>query len=97
MSHMLSSIYSFTGLRYEDLLNSSKPAIAEAIDLADPEVVKGRMRRLKRASDLTYKGKNLPDYAPNLKMEPFKSDLWEDVLKLEKRNEEYEIMNLHKK
>jgi ubiquinol-cytochrome c reductase subunit 7 len=79
------------------LLNSSKPAIAEAMALADPEVIKGRLRRLKRASDLTYKAKNLGDYAPNMKLDPFKEDLWEDVLKVEARNEEYEIVNLHKK
>jgi ubiquinol-cytochrome c reductase subunit 7 len=87
----------YTGLRHEDLLNSSKPSIAEALELADPDVIKGRLRRLKRASDLTYKAKSLGDYAPNAILDPFKEELWEDVMKVEARNEEYEIVNLHKK
>jgi ubiquinol-cytochrome c reductase subunit 7 len=87
----------YTGLQHEDLLNSSKPAIAEALELADPEVIKGRLRRLKRASDLTYKAKSLGDYAPNAKLDPFKIELWDDVKKIEARNDEYDIVNLHKK
>jgi len=79
------------------LLNSSKPAIAEAIELADPDVVKGRLRRLKRASDLSYKTKILQDYAPNMQLEPFKVELWEDVKKIEAREAEYAILDMHKK
>jgi ubiquinol-cytochrome c reductase subunit 7 len=79
------------------LLNSSKPSIAEALELADPDVIKGRLRRLKRASDLSFKGKSLGDYAPNALLDPFKDELWEDVKKVEARDEEYDIVNLHKK
>ena len=52
---------------------------------------------MKRASDLTYKAKSLGDYAPNAKLDPFKIELWEDVKKIEARNDEYDIVNLHKK
>lgn len=85
------------GLQYEDLLNSSRPEVAEALDLADPDVMQGRLRRLKRASDLTYKGKELQDYAPDMKLTPFKTELWEDVQKIKAREEEYALLDLHKK
>lgn len=84
-------------MRFEDLLISDRPQCTEALELADKDIVAGRMRRLKRASDLSYKNKELPDYAPDMKLEPFKSELWDDVLKIEKRNEEYELLDLHKK
>ena len=56
----------------------------------------GRMRRLKRASDLSYKTKELPDYAPNMKLEPFAYELWEDVEKIKKRDEEALLLDMHK-
>lgn len=55
------------------------------------------MRRLKRASDLSFKGKELQDYAPGMQLEPFKSELWEDVKKIEAREAEYALLDLHKK
>lgn len=55
------------------------------------------MRRLKRASDLQFKGKLLHDYAPNMQLEPFKEELTPDILKIEKRDEEYEVLDFHKK
>ena len=76
---------------------SETPAMKEALELADPEVVKGRMRRLKRASDLCYKQKILQDYAPDMKLEPFKEELYPDLVKLRKRNDEIALLNLHKK
>jgi ubiquinol-cytochrome c reductase subunit 7 len=78
------------------LLNSSKPEVAEALELADPEYVKGRMRRLKRASDLSFKGKNLGDYS-NETLTPFKVELWEDVKKIQARDAEYALLDLYKK
>lgn len=91
-------IFQLLGLRYEDLLNSSKPAIAEALELADPEVLHGRMRRLKRASDLCVKQKRYIDYAePRPLEEVFQEDLLKDVDKLQARNDEMELLNLHKK
>uniref|UniRef100_A0A7S3L3S0 Cytochrome b-c1 complex subunit 7 n=1 Tax=Amphora coffeiformis TaxID=265554 RepID=A0A7S3L3S0_9STRA len=85
------------GLRWEDLIISARAPVTEAMELADPDVMKGRMRRLKRASDLSYKGKVLTDYVDVAKLEPFKFELWDDVKKLQARDEEYAIMNLHKK
>ena len=76
---------------------SERPAYKEALNLQPPEVLQGRLRRLKRASDLSYKGKNLQDYAPDMKLEPFKEEFYPDVLKIQKRNEEYELLDLHKK
>jgi len=86
-----------TGLRWEDLLISSRAPVTEAMELADADVMKGRLRRLKRASDLSYKGKILTDYVDADKLEPFKFELWDDVKKLQARDEEYAIMDLHKK
>lgn len=87
-----------TGLRYEDLLISETAVTKEALELADPEVVKGRMRRLKRASDLCLKHKNLQDYAPpGTVYEPFKFELTPDIQKIKARNDEYAILDLHKK
>lgn len=71
--------------------------MAEALELADPDVLKGRMRRLKRASDLSYKGKNYTDYKSADNLEPFKLELWQDVKKIEAREEEYEMLNYYKK
>lgn len=84
------------GLRYEDLLNNSEPHIAEALELADPAVRVGRQRRLKRASDLSFKTKTLQDYAPNMKLEPFKKELREDMNKIKARDEEIAKLNYHK-
>ena len=84
------------GLRYEDLLNNSDPTIAEALELADPEVQIGRQRRLKRASDLSVKQKLLQDYAPNMKLEPLKEELWDDIQKIKARDEEFKLLNGHK-
>jgi hypothetical protein len=87
----------YVGLRYEDLLISETPAAKEALSLASPDVVTGRMRRLKRASDLCFKAKTLQDYAPNMELEPFKMELSADIAKVEARNEEYELLDLYKK
>ena len=74
-----------------------EPDVVEALKLADPDVLHGRMRRLKRASDLTFKAKSLPDYAPNMALEPFKEEFYGDLLKLRKRDDEYAALNYHKK
>lgn len=76
---------------------SERPAYKEALNLQDPEILQGRLRRLKRASDLCYKGKSLTDYAPDMKLEPFKEEFYPDVLKIQKRNEEHDLLELHKK
>lgn len=84
-----------TGARYEDLI-IDEPDVVETLKLADPEVLHGRMRRLKRASDLSVKTKVLQDYAPNMALEPFKEEFYDDLLKLRKRDEEFAALNFHK-
>ena len=86
-----------SGLRYEDLLNRDKPDIAEAIELADPDVITGRMRRLKRASDLCLKQKRFQDYADTSNLDCFKEELWPDVERIQQRDEEYALLNMYKK
>ena len=76
---------------------SGRPAVAEAMELADPDVLKGRMRRLKRASDLSYKAKNYTDYRSADNLDPFKMELWDDVKKIEAREEEYAMIDQYKK
>jgi ubiquinol-cytochrome c reductase subunit 7 len=67
------------------------------LELADPEIITGRYRRLKRASDLSYKTKILQDYAPDMELEPFKEELWDDIQKIKARDEEKLLLELHKK
>ena len=74
------------GLRYEDLLNEGERDIAEAMALADPEVITGRTRRIKRALDLGFKRKNLQDYAPDMELDIYKSELYESVEKIRARD-----------
>lgn len=78
-------------------MNSSHDDFAEALELADPDVMKGRLRRLKRASDLCFKAKRLQDYAPDMKLEPFKEELWGDIERLRARNDEIALLDLYKK
>lgn len=79
---------------------SETSAAAEALSLADDDVLQGRLRRLKRASDLSYKAKMMQDYVPASTMaalEPFTMDLSADIDKIKARNVEYGILDLHKK
>ena len=86
------------GLKYEDLLNNEQLYIKEALELSDPEYYYGRLRRLKRASDLTLKGKNYTDYAPSgTTYEPYVFELRSEIEKLKERDEEEALLNLHKK
>ena len=85
------------GLRYEDLLNEGERDIAEAMALADPEVITGRTRRIKRALDLGFKRKNLQDYAPDMELDIYKSELYETVEKIRARDQEYALLNAHNK
>ena len=86
-----------TGLRYEDVINEDELPIKEALELADPEVTVGRIRRLKRAIDLNFKQKNFVDYAPNVDQETFKFEFYEDVEKIKARDQEYALLNAHNK
>lgn len=86
-----------SGLRWEDLIISETPVVQEALQLAHPDVVKGRMRRLKRASDLSFKGKFYTDYKDPASLEPYKMELFPIIQKIKKRNEEEILLNLHKK
>ena len=85
------------GLRYEDLLTDQYHQVKEALELASDEVKIGRERRLKRAVDLSYKRKSLTDYAPDMKLEPFKEELYEDLCRIKERDDEYSSMNLYHK
>jgi ubiquinol-cytochrome c reductase subunit 7 len=85
------------GLRYEDILNQNEKEIAEALSFADPDTVTGRSRRVKRAMDLSFKRKNFKDYAPDVDQETFKSELYDDVMKIKARNQEYALLNAHSK
>lgn len=85
------------GLRYEDLLIEEDPSTAEALKLADPEVLTGRTRRLKRAIDLSYKRKSLLDYAPDMDQETFKMDVIPDIERIRERDQEYAQLNAHNK
>lgn len=85
------------GLRYEDIMSRDEPEVNEALELAHPDVVEGRYRRLKRASDLAFKQKNLQDYAPDMVLEPFKLEITADVDKILARDVEYDLLNNHKK
>lgn len=86
-----------TGLRYEDIINENEKEVAEALSLADPDVITGRTRRLKRAIDLNFKRKNFMDYAPDVNQETFKMEIYEDVEKIKARDQEYALLNAHNK
>jgi ubiquinol-cytochrome c reductase subunit 7 len=66
------------------------------MELADPDTIKGRMRRLKRASDLSFKAKSYTDYQSVDLLDPFKEELRHDIEKIAAREEESMIMNAHK-
>ena len=87
----------FTGLRYEDIINEDEREVKEALQLSDPDVVTGRNRRTKRAIDLNFKRKNFMDYAPNVEQDTWKSEIYEDVLKIKSRDQEYALLNSHNK
>ena len=78
-------------------MSRDEPEVNEALELADPDVVEGRYRRLKRASDLAFKQKELQDYAPDLILEPFKKEISTDVDKILNRDLEFDLLNNHKK
>lgn len=77
-------------------MSRDEPEVNEALELAHPDVVEGRYRRLKRASDLAFKQKNLQDYAPDMVLEPFKLEITEDVGRVLQRDAEFDMLNNHK-
>jgi hypothetical protein len=77
-------------------MSRDEPEVNEALELAHPNVVEGRYRRLKRASDLAFKQKNLHDYAPDMILEPFKLEISQDVDKILSRDLEFDMLNNHK-
>ncbi len=78
-------------------MSRDEPEVNEALELASPDVVEGRYRRLKRASDLDFKKKELKDYAPNIILEPLKREISADVEKILNRDLEYDLLNNHKR
>ena len=85
------------GLRYEDILNEDEKPIKQALELSDPDVLLGRQRRVKRAIDLNFKRKNFTDYAPDVEVNVFKSEFYEDVQKVNAREQEIALLNAHNK
>lgn len=86
------------GLRYEDLLNEAQPSLQEAFQYAPKDYVESRNRRLKRAVDLSFKRKSLLDYVPeNAVEDPFKEDFIPIMEKINKRDQEYVMYNMHNK
>ncbi len=77
-------------------MSRDEPEVNEALELAHPDVVEGRYRRLKRASDLAFKQKNLQDYAPNMTLEPYKLEISHDVEKILQRDVEFDLLNNYK-
>jgi ubiquinol-cytochrome c reductase subunit 7 len=78
-------------------MSRDEPEVNEALELAHPDVVEGRYRRLKRASDLAFKQKSLADYAPDMVLEPYKREISADVDKIMERDVEFDLLNNHKK
>jgi hypothetical protein len=94
---VLTTPYNISGLRYEDLLNEEDNDIKEALSLASAEVKTGRTRRVKRALDLNLKQKNFMDYAKDVEQETWKTEIYDDMLKIRARNQEFALLNQHKK
>eukprot|EP00548_Thalassiothrix_antarctica_P002359 CAMPEP_0194142444 /NCGR_PEP_ID=MMETSP0152-20130528/11695_1 /TAXON_ID=1049557 /ORGANISM="Thalassiothrix antarctica, Strain L6-D1" /LENGTH=116 /DNA_ID=CAMNT_0038841387 /DNA_START=38 /DNA_END=388 /DNA_ORIENTATION=- len=87
-----------TGLRYEDLLNENEHDVKEALSLASPELITARVRRSTRAIDLNLKQKNFNDYvSPDVDQETFKSELYDELVQIRMRDQEYALLNFHKK
>lgn len=84
-------------MRYEDILNEDEKEVAEALQLSDPDTIAGRTRRLKRAIDLNFKRKNFMDYAPDVDQQTFKFEFYDDVQKIQARDQEYATLNAHNK
>lgn len=79
------------------MLNENENDIKEALDLASSEVKTGRTRRVKRALDLNLKQKNFMDYAKDVDQETFKTEFYEDMLQIRARDQEFALLNQHKK
>jgi len=79
------------------LLNEQENDVAEALSMADKDVITARTRRTKRATDLHLKQKNFNDYAPGVDQETFKVEIYDDLLKIRARNQEHALLNAHQK
>ena len=77
-------------------MNEDEKEVQEALSLADPDVITGRTRRLKRAIDLSYKRKSLQDYAPGMELDIFKKEIYPDIEKIRARDQELAQLNMHK-
>ncbi len=74
-------------------MNEDENAMKQALELSDPDVIMGRQRRIKRAIDLNFKRKNFTDYAPDVELDVFKSEIYEDVKKVTAREQEIALLN----
>ena len=82
-------------MRYEDLLNENTSSVSEALALADKDTVTARTRRAKRAIDLSFKKKDLTKYAPDMKLEPYKTEILDDVEAIQERDAEFFKLNAY--
>lgn len=79
------------------MLNEQENDIQEALSLASSDVKTARTRRVKRAMDLGLKQKNYLDYCPEVEQDTFKSEIFDDLLKIRARDQEIALLNQHKK
>jgi len=72
------------GLKYDDILNEAEPDVATAISRLPPDQKLGRDRRLKRALDISFKKKPLPDeiQATLTPLEPYVTPLVDEAKEL---------------
>mmetsp|Transcript_27184 Transcript_27184/g.54373 ORF Transcript_27184/g.54373 Transcript_27184/m.54373 type:complete len:116 (-) Transcript_27184:153-500(-) len=81
------------GLRYEDIMIKT-PEVEEALELQDPHVNTGRIRRIKRGADLSFKRKQFSDYAPEgTDLKIFRAEIIPMVEKINARDQEFELLN----
>eukprot|EP00968_Pinguiococcus_pyrenoidosus_P029244 scaffold8444_cov258-Pinguiococcus_pyrenoidosus.AAC.2 len=78
-------------LRYDDVVNEALPSVQEALTRLTPEEKVGRDRRLKRALDLSFKKKTMPEEMQNY--DPFQKYLYDHKEKALKEQDEREILN----
>eukprot|EP00636_Phaeomonas_parva_P019021 CAMPEP_0118869912 /NCGR_PEP_ID=MMETSP1163-20130328/13058_1 /TAXON_ID=124430 /ORGANISM="Phaeomonas parva, Strain CCMP2877" /LENGTH=124 /DNA_ID=CAMNT_0006804851 /DNA_START=97 /DNA_END=471 /DNA_ORIENTATION=+ len=78
------------GLKYDDVLNEALPSVQEAVARLDPEEKIARDRRMKRAIDLSFKKKGMPEGSDG---KPFENYLYDHQQKVQEEQDEREILN----
>ena len=80
------------GIKYDDVLNENDEDVAAALQRIDGDTLELRTRRLRRAMDVSYKKKDLPE---DLKatFEPLTPYLADTVEEVAARREERAVLN----